>query len=145
MSLYNFLRFTHTPTHETGLISVVKLLIMFHKCLTELLLSCLTGSWLPSTRADRPVWWCNIPIRQQWWCSRRSWLPGHTACTRWHRGREECAAQRGVHLHRQKDCPVHRKPHMGGYQRILCGLLRYVEENIYLDMWRKILMLYANK
>lgn len=81
--------------------------------LTELLLLYLTGSRLPSSRADWPVWRCNISIGQQWWRSRRPRLPGRTACTRWHRGREERPTQRGVHLHRQKNCLVYRKPHMG--------------------------------
>lgn len=77
------------------------------------LLVCFTGGWLSSPWADRPVWWCNIPISQQWWCSGGPWLPGHIACTRWHRRREECPIQCSVHLHGKKDCPIHRKPHMG--------------------------------
>lgn len=98
------------------------------KCLTILLILCFTGGWLPSPRADRLIWWCNLPISQQWGCSRRPWLLGHIACTRWHRGRKDCPTECGVYLHRQKDCSVHRKPHMGECQRILFIPLRYVEE-----------------
>ena len=83
------------------------------KWLIYWLLSLESGRRLPSTRPDRPIWWRNLSICQQWGCPRGPGLPGQPspACGLW--GSQGPLIQRGLHVHGQEDCTVHWQPHMG--------------------------------